>query len=200
MHLEGVLPDMVTFLSCLKACGSLHNIQKGREIHADMERKGLLGEDVACSLVSFYAECGSLLEAQQVFNKLHVQDVNSWNALIVGYMKNEHELVALNCFEQMEREGVSPNEITFLCVLTACLHSGKLNDAQMYYENIVRKYGMTPTIEHHTCMVVVFGLLGHFDKVISMIKTVPSTDVPSVWITLLSFCRKWGNVELGRFL
>ena len=32
----------------------------------------------------------------------------------------------------------------------------------------------------------------------SMIKTMPSSENPSVWLSLLGSCRKWGNVKLGR--
>ena len=46
-------------------------------------------------------------------------------------------------------------------------------------------------------MIVVFGYEGHFDKAISMIKVMPCTDCPAVWLALLGACRKWGNVKLG---
>ena len=53
---------------------------------------------------------------------------------------------------------------------------------------------MDPSFEHHTCMVVA----GDFDMALSVIKTMPSSHYPPVWVALLSACRKWGNLELGR--
>jgi hypothetical protein len=61
-----------------------------------------------------------------------------------------------------------------------------------------RKYGVLPQLEHHTCMVVVFGCTGRFDKALSVIKTMPYSDDASVWLALLGACRKWGNVKLGK--
>ena len=98
----------------------------------------------------------------------------------------------------MEMEGICPDDITLLCVVNACGHSGKLDEAQTYYENMSGKYGVIPKIEHHTCMVVISGFAGCFGKALSVIKTMPSLDDSSVWLALLVSCKKWRKVELAR--
>ena len=150
------------------------------------------------ALVDMYAKCGMLVKAQQVLKNLLIRDVVSWNTIIAGYAQEGHCHEVLSCFEEMEREGLSPNELTFLSVLNACSHSGKLDEAQTFYENMSEKYGITPNLEHHTCMIMVFGCGGLFEKAISVIKTMLSCDHPSVWLALLGACRKWGNVGMGR--
>ena len=65
------------------------------------------------------------------------------------------------------------------------------------FGNMSRKYGISPKVEHHTCMVMVLGCSGHFDKAISVIKAMPCSDYPAVWLTLLASCKKWGNIRLG---
>ena len=122
----------------------------------------------------------------------------SWAALIAGYAEEGLCEEALNAFEQMQREGFHPNDVTLLCVLNACSHEGKLDKAQMYYDDMSKRYGITPKLEHHTCMVAIFGSAGCFDQAMSVIKTMPFSDHPSVWLALLGSCRKWGNVKLGR--
>ena len=99
----------------------------------------------------------------------------------------------------MQDEGLSPDAITFLCVLNACSHSGLLDEAQMYFGRMNERYCIRPNLEHHTCMVVVFGYAGLFEKAISVIHTMPCSDYSSVWLALLAACRKWGNVKVGRF-
>ena len=69
----------------------------------------------------------------------------------------------------------------------------------MLFDDMTRKYGVVPTIEHHTCMVAVFGCVGYFDQAMSVIKVMPSSDYLAVWIALLRACRKWGNIELGKY-
>jgi pentatricopeptide repeat protein len=73
-----------------------------------------------------------------------------------------------------------------------------LKEAETYFEKISKKYGITPTSEHHTCMVVGFGCAGHFGKALSIIKSMPCFMEPSVWLRVLGSCKKWGNMKLGK--
>ena len=200
MQSEGFSPDAVTFTCILKACGNMGSINKGIQIHEEIMYRGLLKKDVMLgnALVDMYAKCGMLAKAHQVLRGLPIQDVVSWNALITGYNQQEQCQQAIMCFEQMQREGFSPDEVSFVCLLTACAHSGILDEAQRYFESMNRRYGIIPRLEHHTCMVVVYGCAGQFEKAMEVINVMPSSDYPTVWIALLSACRKWGNVMLGR--
>ncbi|KAI5058728.1 hypothetical protein GOP47_0026898 [Adiantum capillus-veneris] len=122
MHLEGVLPDAVTFLLSLKACGSIGQCDLGQELHAEVERKGILGSDpnLGNTLVDMYTKCGLLDLAQEVFDKLPLKDVVSWTALIVGYSEQGFCDEAIKLFEEMQCEDVSPNSVTVICCLRAC--------------------------------------------------------------------------------
>ena len=199
MRQEGIVADRVIFLGVLKACGSIGAIDKGKEIHNLISNKGLLKKDVmlGTAVVDMYAKCGVLEKAHQVLEGLPIRNVFSWSALIAGYAQQGQGHKAMRCFEHMQGEGLFPDEVTFLCVLNACTHSGLLDDAQTYFQSMSKYYGITPSLEHHTCMAVSLGCIGHFDKVISMIKTMPSSSYLPVWRALLSACQRWGNVKLG---
>ena len=93
-------------------------------------------------------------------------------------------------------EGIKPDAITFVSILNACTHVGMLDKGQVYYEVMSKDYGITPMFEHHTCMVLVFGSRGNFDK--ALLIALQSCDHLEVWVALLGGCRKWGNVQLGR--
>ena len=200
MQSEGLSPDIVTFTCILKACGRIGTIGIGIQVHEEIVSRGLLKDDLVLgnSLVDMYAKCGAPAKARQVLEELRIRDSVSWAALIAGYAEEGLCEEALNAFEQMQREGFHPNDVTLLCVLNACSHEGKLDKAQMYYDDMSKRYGITPKLEHHTCMVAIFGSAGCFDQAMSVIKTMPFSDHPSVWLALLGSCRKWGNVKLGR--
>jgi pentatricopeptide repeat protein len=200
MQRESLSPDEITFASLLKACGRIGAIDKGRQIHNEIAGAGLLQDNVmlGTALVDMYAKCGALVQAQKVLFRLPFQDTISWNALITGYSREGEFHDVLRCFRQMQKDGLIPNEVTFLCVLNACARTGKLDEAKMHYETMRTNYGITPKLEHHACMVVVFGCLGQFDKALSVIKAMPSLDDPSLWLALLNACKKWGNVEVGK--
>jgi pentatricopeptide repeat protein len=199
MQSEGLPPNEVTFICMLKACGNTGAVNKGKRIHNEILCGGFFSKDVAIGnvLVDMYAKCGVLRQAQKVLEELPVRSVVSWNALISGYAQEGRGHEALNCFWRMQSEGFRPDEITCLCVLSACSHSGLTDDAQMLFGSMTRRYGIVPNLEHHTCMVVIFGFSGRFDMAMQVIRAMPSSDYPAVWLALLGGCRKWGNVKLG---
>eukprot|EP00250_Pteridium_aquilinum_P018784 c24206_g3_i1 orf=1-414(+) len=89
MQKEGVPPDAFTFSCALKACSSAGAIDKGRKLHEMISEGGFKTDSfVGNGLVGLYAKCGSLSEAQEVFDKLLNQDVVSWSALIAGYAEH----------------------------------------------------------------------------------------------------------------
>jgi pentatricopeptide repeat protein len=59
-----------------------------------------------------------------VFDKMPSQDVITWNAILGGCAMHGHGKEALEHFERMCEESVQPDEITFLCLLSACSHGG----------------------------------------------------------------------------
>eukprot|EP00250_Pteridium_aquilinum_P025421 c30766_g1_i1 orf=1-207(+) len=67
-----------------------------------------------------YAKCGALSKAQQVLEELFVPNVVLWNALIVKYTQQGQVEDALNCFQQMGCKGISPDAVTYICILKAC--------------------------------------------------------------------------------
>eukprot|EP00250_Pteridium_aquilinum_P022499 c25392_g4_i3 orf=1-279(+) len=91
-----------------------------------------------------YAKCGSLSKAQDVLEKLPSRDVVSWNALIAGYAQEGQGEQALNCFECMQREGIPPNAVTFLCVLNVCSHLGLVEEGYAHFYNMRTEYGVNP--------------------------------------------------------
>ena len=162
--------------------------------------QGWLVKDIMLgnALVDLYAKCGMLTKAEETLEELPIRNVVSWSTVITGYAEQGQGHEALNSFERMKSEGICPDEVTCLCVLSACCHSGLLDEAQMLFGNMHKEYGIIPKLAHHTCMVMAFGGAGCFDKAMSVIKVMPSCDYLAIWLGLLGSCRKWGNVKLGR--
>ena len=200
MMIDNAIPKSdFMFIDLLKDCAKKKNLYKETRLHADILERGLLEKSpyIASILISMYTKCGEVAKAHQVLEELPIRNVFSWSALISGYVQQGQGHEALNCFELMKSE-VSPDAVTFLCILNACSHSGLLDIAQTYFTNMSRKYRIALEVEHHMCMVVIYGCAGHFDKALSVIKTMPPSNDPSVWVALLGACKKWGNVMVGK--
>jgi pentatricopeptide repeat protein len=132
-----------------------------------------------------------------VFNKLPSHDVVSWNALLGGYAMHGHGKEALKIFEQMCEEGVQPNNITFISLLSACSHAGLVVEGLCCYASMSTIHKISAKLEHYTCMVDLLGRAGHLQEADNMIKAIPYYPNVAVWMALLGACRIHGNVEMA---
>jgi pentatricopeptide repeat protein len=198
MQSEGVQPDPVTFVGVLNACASVSALEEGRCIH-----KQIISSDckfdvfVACSLIDMYSKCGSIEDAQRVFNKLPTRNLVSWNAMLGGYAMHGHAKEALEHFQQMCQEGVEVDRVTFVALLSACSHVGLVDEGLCYFESMGSVYRISAIAEHYACMVDLLGRAGHLQEAENLIDTMPFKPSAFVWKALLGACRIHGNVEMG---
>ncbi|KAI5057960.1 hypothetical protein GOP47_0027975 [Adiantum capillus-veneris] len=202
MQHEGIRPSVVTYLCTLKACAVVGAIDKGKEIHDEISKQGLLENNVVLStaLLDMYAKCGALPQAQSVLEKLASRSVISWNALITGYAQKGQGQQALECFERMQREGILPDEVTFLCVLNLCNHLGLVEKGQELFDSMEATYGLKPDVECFTCIIDLLGRAGHLVKAVEVIQGMPFSANSAIWRCLLGACRKWVDVNVGSWV
>lgn len=149
-------------------------------------------------LIDMYCRCGSLDDAQKVFDAVSTRDSVTWNALISGHalLGNPDSLLLL--FDKMKSEGLQPDAATYSSVLTACNHDGFIYKGQIYIEEMRNEYGLQPTRQHYNCIVDLLARAGQLEVAIGIVEEMPFQPDLVTWITVLSCCRKWGDVELGR--
>ena len=72
----------------LKACGVIGAIDKGKEVHNEISRQGLLKHDIVLGgdLADVYAKCGSLCWAESVLEKLYPRKV-CWTMQLQAILK-----------------------------------------------------------------------------------------------------------------
>ena len=199
---DSILPDEVTFICSLKACGSLGRIVEGRKIHSLVISRGFENDLlVGTTLVIMYTKCGSPADAQVIFSKLSVRNVVSWTALIAGHAQL---LGARDCvfhlFDSMIGEGIQPDLVAFLSLLSVCNHLGLVEKGQAYFFAICDDgHGLIPMLEHFTCVVDILGRAGHVDEIVSVIQNMPVHPNIMSWHSLLGACQKSCNTKLGEY-
>eukprot|EP01018_Ginkgo_biloba_P015597 Gb_36168 [translate_table: standard] len=199
MECGGIKPDQFTFVSVLCASANIAALEHGKQVHANIIKTGF--EFVLCvgnALVDMYAKCGSIESAQKTFDKMHKQNVVSWNAIISGCAQHGRGKEALQLFEQMQWASVKPDHITFIGILSACSHVGLLDEGRHYFDSMTHDHGITPGLEHYTCIFDLLGRAGRLDEAEDLINCMPFEPDVLVWRTLLGACRIHGNEELGK--
>eukprot|EP01018_Ginkgo_biloba_P015274 Gb_41648 [translate_table: standard] len=194
----GVKPDPVTFVSILPACARLGTLQLGKEIHDYIVRRAFESNvSVGNSLLDMYGKCGNIDGARSFFDKMCQKDVISWNTMIAAYGMQGLGEDALACFYQMQQEGMKPDHITFVAVLSACSHAGLVDKGWQCFDCMSRDYYITPRMEHYACMVDLLGRAGHLEEAHDFIEMMPLEPRADVWGALLGACRTYCNIELG---
>lgn len=198
MRKEGPKPNEFSLASVLSVCGSIALLEQGRQVHAHVLCIGLDHEAMILSaLVKMYSKCGSLQEASKIFYWAKSNDIISWTAMISGYAEHGYSQEAINLFEKIDSNGLKPDSVTFIGVLTACSHVG-LVDLGFHYFNLMRcKYQISPTKEHYGCMIDLLCRAGRLSEAEHMIRSMPFQSDDVVWSTLLRTCRIHGDVDCG---
>ena len=82
------------------------------------------------------------------------KNVFTWNAVIKGLALAKSGQEAIWWFNKMEKDGVRPDEVTLLAVLSACSHSGLVDKGREIFGLLVDgRYGVCPNVIHYACMV-----------------------------------------------
>lgn len=201
MQEQGLLPNNVTFLNILRACGDSSALGNGKRAHTHLHKDGgvkITDTNLTTALQDMYGRCGSMVNAQQVFDATPLRDLVAWNALITGYAHQGQTEPVFHLFHGLQEEGIRPDATTFLGILNVCNHMGLLEMGCHYFESMSKEHGITPTIKHHSCMLDLLGRAGHFNEVVVMLEKMPFQPDLAVWHSVADAGRKWHNVGCER--
>ncbi|CAN6168633.1 unnamed protein product [Urochloa humidicola] len=200
MRAEDVKPCDYTYAGAIAACGELGALKHGKQLHGHLVQLGFEGSNSAGNaLITMYAKCGAVKEAHHVFLVMPNVDSVSWNAMISALGQHGHGREALELFDQMVAEGIYPDRISFLTVLTACNHAGLVDEGFHYFESMKRDFGIIPGEDHYARLIDLLGRAGRIGEARYLIKTIPFEPTPSIWEAILSGCRTNGDMELGAY-
>lgn len=117
---EEVSPDNRTFVSLLQACGmigrreqavvvegqsvKLKSLPPSRAVHAEAQKRSYSSNAfLTRTLIWVYGKCGSMLDAQIVFERLCHQDVVSWNPMPTAFVDSNLAERAVQLYEVTRR-------------------------------------------------------------------------------------------------
>ncbi|KAL7228469.1 hypothetical protein ACSBR2_007228 [Camellia fascicularis] len=208
--------DFVSWNSIIAAYEQNTHPDTALKFYGEMQSNGIHPDVLTLvSLVSSVAQSRNC-RSGRVFGEIRLEDVVSWNTLITGYGQNglASEAIEVLCkmeacedvtpnqgtwlFQAMQDEGVKPDHITFVSLLSACRHSGLVGQGQWCFRVMQEEYGIEPSLKHYGCTVDLLGRAGYLEKAYSFVKKMPLWPDASVWGALLGACRisgilSWAN-------
>ncbi|KAM7266764.1 hypothetical protein ACFE04_008930 [Oxalis oulophora] len=201
MRKTGADPNNITLSGVLSACASIGALDLGKWVETYASEKNLRHDIfVASALIDMYAKCGSLDNALRIFEDMPHKNTVSWNSLISAFALNGRSKEAISLFNRMSEENgtVRPDEITFVGVLSACVHAGLVDEGRRLFNLMTSSsYGFIPKIEHFSCMVDLLARAGHLEEAWNFVEKMPEKPDEIVLGALLGACNKQKNIDIG---
>ncbi|CAL9756169.1 unnamed protein product [Musa acuminata subsp. burmannicoides] len=196
-------PNEATFVSVLTACACLGDLARGKWVHSLMKNSsGAIKPDVLLStaLLNMYSKCGDMHLAKEIFDSMEEHSVATWNSMIIGYGLHGNGEKALELFMKMEKEGPTPNEATFVCVLSACAHGGMVLEGWWCFDRMIHFHKIEPKVDHFGCLMDLLSRAGFLKVSEKLVQGMPVEPVPALWGALVSACKTHCDLHLGEVI
>ncbi|KAE8728840.1 Pentatricopeptide repeat-containing protein [Hibiscus syriacus] len=190
--------DSLTVVILLQIITSTSALHQGKWFHNFVIRSCLrpcILVDTA--LVDMYCKCGDLDSAVKCFREMSQRDLISWSTIIAGYGSHGKGEAALSMYFEFLQSGIKPNKVFFLSTLSACSHSGLVDQGLSIFHSMSRDFGIQPGVEHRACIVDLLCRAGKVEEAYNFYKENFSEPIADVLSMLLDTCRANDNLELA---
>ncbi|URE26072.1 PPR repeat [Musa troglodytarum] len=194
MHHSDARPDIVTLVSVLSSCSNLCTIDCGKCIHAIGIKLGISDQSsVVAALVSMYAKHGEIDSAEYLFHRTPEKSLLLWNPLISGYLLNGLWDMVLGAFHNMQLEGVLPDDISMINVISGCTMAKDLCRGKSAHAYSIRK-GFISNIRVMNALLSLYCDCDQFSTSLELFHQMRVRSVIS-WNTLISGWGKIGDIQ-----
>ncbi|KAK9683055.1 hypothetical protein RND81_10G115100 [Saponaria officinalis] len=160
MQKQGVGVSQSTYASVLRSCAGLPVLRLGCQLHAHALKTNF-GTDIVVSTATLdmYAKCQRLVESRKVFNSMPYRSVQSYNAMLVGYVQSNQGSEALVVFQYLRETGLFFDEVTLSSALSACAVTNNLS-AGCQLHGLVMKYNFRFNVCVANALLDMYGKCG----------------------------------------
>lgn len=164
MRKLGFLPDGFTLPLIIRLCSYVGSSTLCKIVHCHVLQMGFRNHlHVVNELVGMYGKLGRMEDACQLFDKMLVRSLVSWNTMVSGYAFNYDSLGAYRIFKRMELEGLKPNSITWTSLLSSHARCG-LYDETLDLFKLMRTRGIEISAEALAVVLSVCSDMAEVDR------------------------------------
>lgn len=201
MESKNVKPDEFILVSLMSATSQLGHLELAQWVDSYVSKSSIdLQQDhVIAALLDMNAKCGNMDRALKLFKEMPKRDLVSYCSMIQGLSIHGCGEDAVSLFNSMLMEGLVPDEVAFTIILTACSHSGLVDEGWNYFQSMKQKYGISPSPDHFACMVDLLSRSGHLGDAYELMKSMHEPHA-GAWGALLGACKLHGDSDLGEIV
>ncbi|CAM4820182.1 unnamed protein product [Rotaria magnacalcarata] len=187
-----IIPNEIIWNILIGACSQIGMLLKGQYIVDQIPLHMQTKKQIQNSLIDMWGKCGSVKNAEDVYKSVSDRDAITYNAMINTFGRNGMGFEAIKLYREMPNN--LRDEISHICILNACSHSGLLDQAQIIFNEIPIKTERIITI-----MIDCLSRLFVFDEAQKLIDDYEKTNAPYfvMYMALLSGARNNRNMTLS---
>uniref|UniRef100_A0A0E0GSE3 PROP1-like PPR domain-containing protein n=1 Tax=Oryza nivara TaxID=4536 RepID=A0A0E0GSE3_ORYNI len=149
------------------------------------------------TMVDALMKRGSVRDAVELYRQCPLCSVPFFTAMIAGFVLNELPKDALGVFHEMLSCGVSPNEITLVSVIKACIGAGEFDLAMSIVGLAMKSNLLDKNLGVRNSLITLYLRKGDADAARRMFDEMEVRDVVS-WTALLDVYAELGDLEGAR--
>ncbi|CAH8387696.1 unnamed protein product [Eruca vesicaria subsp. sativa] len=173
------------------ASSSVSHIPLARQLFDEMSERNVVSWT---ALLSGYARSGDISNAIALFDEMPERDAPSWNAVLAACTQNGLFMEAISLFRKMINDPyVLPNEVTLVCVLSACAQSGNLQLAKGIHAFAYR-HSLSSHMFVSTSLVDLYGKCGNLVEASSVFKMTNKKTL-TAWNSMINCFALHGRSE-----
>jgi len=192
---EGFRPNEFTVCSALKACAEEKALRFGKQLHgAIVKRLYKYDIHVGSALVTMYARCSEVFDAQAVFHKMPRRNTITWTSMISGYAQSGCGEEAVLLFRKMKMRRVFVNHLTVAGLLSACGSMQSIYLGKELHAQIIKNC-MEENLQIGSTLVWFYSRCGEHTYAARILEAMPDRDAVA-WTAMISGYNNLGhNVE-----
>ncbi|KAJ6734755.1 hypothetical protein OIU79_001926 [Salix purpurea] len=154
-----------------------------------------VGVDVVSwsGLVLAHVRAGELERARWVFDQMPERDVVSWTTMVSAYSQAKYSREALELYMNMLDDGVRPDEVTLVSVISACTNLG---DFQMGFSvhSYIDENGFGWMVSLCNALIDMYAKCGCMDRAWQVFNSMSRKSLVT-WNSMISACANNRNPE-----
>ncbi|XP_031273891.1 pentatricopeptide repeat-containing protein At5g19020, mitochondrial [Pistacia vera] len=132
LMIDGFVLVSTNLLHMYCVCSSLGD---ARTLFDEMKEKNIVTWNV---MLNGCAKAGLIDSARELFDSIPTKDVVSWGTIIDGYVQVEWLSEALTMYRAMLHDGVAPNDIMIVDLISACARAMAISEGLQIHSTIVK--------------------------------------------------------------
>uniref|UniRef100_A0A2P2P2P8 Pentatricopeptide repeat-containing protein n=1 Tax=Rhizophora mucronata TaxID=61149 RepID=A0A2P2P2P8_RHIMU len=121
----------------------------------------------------------------------------TWSAMIGGYGVQGDVGSSLALFGDMLKEELQPNEVIFTNILSACSHTGMIEEGWKNFTEMCQNHNFMPSMKHYVCMVDMLARAGRLEEALKFIENMPVQPDVRIFGAFLHGCQLHSRFDFG---